>query len=139
MPEESSPNIGQGAKTETFGDIFRSIAAPLAESKVPCRRSLSKAPMIERLEALTAPCRARDCNTKGRNMTGDYKLYCIGDDGHIKKRHDYAAPDDLAALNQARKICGPHEVEVWERARFVARVKADGTTSDVQSKGPHAD
>jgi hypothetical protein len=94
---------------------------------------------IENLEAPTARCRARDCNTKGRNMTGEYKLYCIGDDGHINKRHDYCAPDDLAALEQAHKLCGPHEVEVWERARFVARVKADGTASDAPTKGPHTD
>jgi hypothetical protein len=72
-------------------------------------------------------------------MSSDYKLYCIGDGGQIVKRHDFAGADDLAALEQARKICGPHEVEVWERARFVSRVKADGTASDVPTKGPHAD
>jgi len=62
-------------------------------------------------------------------MSGDYKLYCIGPDGHIEKRHDYKTSDDLAALERAKEICGPHEVEVWEGARFVARVKADGTAS----------
>ncbi len=69
----------------------------------------------------------------------DYKLYCIGFDGHIEKRHDYHAPDDLTALDRAREICGPHEVEVWEGARMIARVAADGTASMVQSKGPHPD
>jgi hypothetical protein len=70
---------------------------------------------------------------------GDYKLYCIGLDGHIEKRHDYFAPDDLAALDRAREICGPHEVEVWEGARFVTRVKADGSASVSPTKGPHSD
>jgi hypothetical protein len=70
-------------------------------------------------------------------MTGDYKLYCIGLDGHIEKRHDFKGPDDLSALDQARKICGPHEVEVWDLARFVARIKADGTASTIETKGPH--
>ena len=60
-------------------------------------------------------------------MSCDYKLYCIGEDGHIEKRHDYYAPDDLGALERAREICGPHGVEVWEGARLVASVKADGT------------
>jgi hypothetical protein len=69
----------------------------------------------------------------------DYKLYCIGLDGHIEKRHDYFAPDDLDALDRAKQICGPHEVEVWEGARFIARVKADGTASHVLSTGPHPD
>jgi hypothetical protein len=72
-------------------------------------------------------------------MTIDYKLYCIGEDGHIDKRHDYFAPDDLAALERAREICGPHEVEVWEGSRFVTRVKADGTASEVTPKGSRAD
>jgi hypothetical protein len=67
------------------------------------------------------------------------KLYCIGLDGHIEKRHDYFAPDDLAALDRAREICGPHEIEVWEGARFVARVAGDGTTSMPPTKGPHAE
>lgn len=68
---------------------------------------------------------------------GDYKLYCIGEDGHISNRHDYNGADDLDALDQARKIRWPHEVEVWERARFVARIKADGTASQTPTKGPH--
>ena len=68
---------------------------------------------------------------------GDYKLYCIGEDGHIEKRHDFECTTDLDALDQARKICGPHEIEVWERGRFVARVLADGTASETPSKGPH--
>ena len=69
----------------------------------------------------------------------DYKLYCIGHDGHIDKRHDIKAAGDLDALDQARKICGPHEVEVWEQARFVARITADGTASLAPTKGPHPD
>jgi hypothetical protein len=64
----------------------------------------------------------------------DYKLYCIGLDGHIDKRHDYKGPDDVAALVQARRICGQHEMEVWDGARFIARVMADGTVSNAQSK-----
>jgi len=67
---------------------------------------------------------------------GDYKLYCVGEDGHILKRHDFDGANDLAALNEARKICGPHEIEVWERGRFVARIKADGTTGEMPRKEP---
>jgi hypothetical protein len=71
-------------------------------------------------------------------MAGEYKLYCIGSDGHINKRHDYFGPDDLAALDRARKICGPHEVEVWEGARFITRVALDGKASTTPTKGPHS-
>jgi hypothetical protein len=69
----------------------------------------------------------------------EYKLYCIGVDGHIEKRHDVLAKDDISALEQAQKICGPHEVEVWDGARMVARVAADGKASNTPSKGPHSD
>ena len=69
-------------------------------------------------------------------MPVDYKLYCIGRDGRIAERHDYWVPDDVDALERAREICGPYEVEVWAGARFVARVAADGKTSAVQNKGP---
>ena len=59
----------------------------------------------------------------------DYKLYRMGDDGHIKARVDIEARDDLDALEQAQKICGPDEIEVWEGARFITRVTADGNAS----------
>jgi hypothetical protein len=72
-------------------------------------------------------------------MSIDYKLYSIGPDGHIEKRHDCWAEEDFGALEQAREICGPHEVEIWEGARFVARVAGDGTASFKDTTGPHGD
>jgi hypothetical protein len=69
----------------------------------------------------------------------EYKIYCIGIDGCIERREDIHASDDLAALEQAQKICGPHEVEVWEGARFVTRVAADGKASTKPTKRPHTD
>jgi len=59
----------------------------------------------------------------------DYKLYCIGVDGHVVKRYDFAGADDLAALDRVRELCEEFEIEVWERARFVARLAKDGTAS----------
>lgn len=61
---------------------------------------------------------------------GEYKFYCIGPDGHIVSRQDYAARDDLAALDRARELCGQYEIEVWEGARMVTRVAKDGTASE---------
>jgi hypothetical protein len=69
----------------------------------------------------------------------DYKFYCIDDAGHIFKRHDYHAPDDFGALEQAQQLCGPHEIEVWEGARFVTRVNKKGKASLIPTKGPHSD
>jgi len=68
----------------------------------------------------------------------DYKLYAIGEDGHIEKRFDYFAPEDLDALDRARQLCGPHEIEVWEGARLITRLAADGKVSTMKAAGPHA-
>lgn len=61
----------------------------------------------------------------------DYKLYYIGSDGHITYRDDYAALDDRGALGRAQQISGPMdmEIEVWQGARFIARVAIDGSAS----------
>jgi hypothetical protein len=66
----------------------------------------------------------------------DYNVYCIDNAGHIFWRHDYFAPDDAAALNSGRELCGPHDVEVWQGARFVARVAGGGTIGDALQHAP---
>lgn len=83
--------------------------------------------------ALSTPPRSR--SSPWELNVPEYKLYSIGHDGHIEKRHDCNAPDDLAALDKARALCGPHEIEVWNGARFVARLAADGSASTVTPKG----
>ena len=35
----------------------------------------------------------------------------------------YTAQDDLAALDEAERLCKTHTIEVWQGARRVARVK----------------
>ena len=58
-----------------------------------------------------------------------YKFYCMGDDGHIVKRQDVEAADDVAALEHAKEICAEYEIELWEGARFISHVNHDGTAS----------
>jgi hypothetical protein len=60
---------------------------------------------------------------------GDYRAYILGIDGHRFVRvDDFLSdhPDDAAALNAAKKLTDKHEVEVWDCARLVARLSADG-------------
>ena len=73
-----------------------------------------------------------------RNEMPDYKLYRICPAGQIQSRDDYAASDDLEALARAQQICGSHEIEIWDGARFVARVAADGSASHIAPQGPYA-
>ena len=68
----------------------------------------------------------------------EYKLYCIGSNGHIESRHDYRARDDLAALERARELCHEFEIEIWEGARVVTRVAKDGTASFIEPSAQSA-
>ena len=53
----------------------------------------------------------------------DYKFYRLDVLEHIVSSREVAAPDDLAALQEAEKDCEDYAVEVWQGARRVARVK----------------
>ena len=68
----------------------------------------------------------------------EYKLYGIGSDGHVLWRHDCFALDDLDSLDHARELGGIYEIEIWQGARFVARMTKDGTASLAQSSAQPA-
>jgi hypothetical protein len=55
-------------------------------------------------------------------MTG-YHFFFVGHDGHIVGRADRDCEDDLAALEYAEALATTASIEVWDAARFVARVK----------------
>ncbi|MFO1246688.1 MAG: hypothetical protein U1E93_00370 [Alphaproteobacteria bacterium] len=49
----------------------------------------------------------------------NYRVYLVGEDGHIQKAHDIACATDLAALEQAGRDWPGQTVEVWQGARRV--------------------
>jgi hypothetical protein len=55
-----------------------------------------------------------------------YRIYEFNDQNHIEKRHDLAAPDDVAAVQQAKLFADKSVIEVWQSGRFIARVGRDG-------------
>ena len=55
-----------------------------------------------------------------------YKIYELNGQNLIRKRYDLVAPDDVAALENAKQIARAATFEVWESARFVARTGKDG-------------
>jgi hypothetical protein len=54
----------------------------------------------------------------------EYRLYCIGGDGHFEKSHEIVADDDDDALTKARALKLPVKCELWERGRMVAKIEA---------------
>ena len=60
-------------------------------------------------------------------MSGDltlplYYAYILDKADHIRKRHDFEAADDAAALKHARQWVDGCDVEVWQVARIVAKL-----------------
>ncbi|HEY1749601.1 MAG TPA: hypothetical protein VGG11_22930 [Xanthobacteraceae bacterium] len=55
-----------------------------------------------------------------------FRVYCIDERGHICSVHECEARDDAEAIEVARRFCGAHEVEIWDRARRIARLGKDG-------------
>jgi len=55
-----------------------------------------------------------------------YQIYELNGQNLIRKRYDLVAPDDVAALENAKQIARAATFEVWKSARFVARAGKDG-------------
>jgi len=52
----------------------------------------------------------------------DYRVYFIGRDGHFLRAIDIQVASDQDAIAKALESRDGHEVEVWERTRFVRRL-----------------
>ncbi len=59
----------------------------------------------------------------------EYRVYEIGDGDHIVKATPMVCGDDNEAIIKARELAEGHVVEVWNKARFVARLDADDQPS----------
>jgi hypothetical protein len=49
-----------------------------------------------------------------------YRVYVIGDDGHILMALDLLCADDFAAKEQALQLADGHEIELWQIDRRIA-------------------
>jgi hypothetical protein len=61
----------------------------------------------------------------------DYRFFFVGRDGHIAGRINCDCEDDLAALEYAETLATTASIEIWDAARFVARVKAENKPLDL--------
>ena len=64
----------------------------------------------------------------------EYRLYRLDGAGHIITAREVAALDDLAALAEAEKLCDWQSIEVWQGARYVARVKQGNAPLDASDR-----
>ena len=62
---------------------------------------------------------------------GEYRLYCLTDEGRFSKSHDIVADSDEDAVGKAEELKLPVKCELWQHGRFVA-------TLDPQDAKPSA-
>jgi hypothetical protein len=53
----------------------------------------------------------------------DYRAYVLDANDKILTRHDFTAENSEAALEVARQYVDGHDVEVWQRAHIVGRLR----------------
>lgn len=63
---------------------------------------------------------------------GEYRVYEIGDDGHIVKSTPLFCEDDREAIERASELAKGHIVEIWSGERFVTRLAAGRCTGLVR-------
>ena len=51
----------------------------------------------------------------------DYRAYIIDSDGRFREAVQLDCPDDNEAVKQAEQLVDGHDVELWQRARKIAR------------------
>jgi hypothetical protein len=61
-------------------------------------------------------------------VTG-YRVYTLGEDGHIVRRADIDCPHDEAAVERAQNLADGHAVELWEGTRLIALINKDGSST----------
>ena len=56
----------------------------------------------------------------------DYRVYEIGDDGHIVRSRPLICLDDREAIEKAIEFADGRVIEVWSCERFVTRLGLEG-------------
>ena len=51
----------------------------------------------------------------------EYRVYIVGSDGHFYDAVPLECADDSEALEKAEQLVDGHDVELWQRARKIAR------------------
>jgi hypothetical protein len=57
-------------------------------------------------------------------VLSDYRAFVIDATGHVVKRHDFTAEDDVRALQRAQRYLDRHDIEVWQFGRVVGKLKS---------------
>ena len=54
----------------------------------------------------------------------EYRAYIVGADGHFVGFEPLICRDDAEAVTKARRLLDEHDIELWNRERFVVKLEA---------------
>jgi hypothetical protein len=52
----------------------------------------------------------------------EYRIYSIGLDGHATTADDFECASDQDAIKKTLRVAEGHDIELWERDRFIVRM-----------------
>jgi hypothetical protein len=52
----------------------------------------------------------------------EYRAYFVGGDGHFVRFEGLSCSDDAEAIEQARRLIGSEDIELWNGDRFIVRL-----------------
>ena len=55
----------------------------------------------------------------------EYRIYVLGVDAQIIAAVKLERPNDDAAIESARELLDGHDIEIWQEARIVAKLKSE--------------
>ena len=61
---------------------------------------------------------------------GEYRLYCLTDEGRFSKSHNIIAESDDDAVDKAEELKLPVKCELWHQARLVATLNPHDAKPD---------
>jgi hypothetical protein len=75
-------------------------------------------PDIGHLSVSESAARSR---LEGSSHMPEYRAYIIGSDGHFHSSVPLECDDDTEAMEKAKQLVNGHDIELWQRARKIAR------------------
>jgi len=68
----------------------------------------------------------------GADVMPEYRLYTVGDDGHITGFEPLISANDEEAVAKAKDLAQRHGVELWSGPRMVSSMPARAVTHEVR-------
>ena len=66
----------------------------------------------------------------------DYRVFVLGEDGHVVHRHEFWCETEDEAKERAQQLVDGRDVELWHRDRKIATFRHNGERMSVKQPDP---